>query len=77
MFIQRYLDEHHISPFIREIQTGCQISSYKSTIDRLNALEHKGYLKRLPNKHRGIAVAIRWEEVEQPVPVHIEQGAAI
>jgi SOS-response transcriptional repressor LexA len=39
---------------IREIQLGCQIASYKSALDRLNALERKGFIKRTPNKHRGI-----------------------
>jgi hypothetical protein len=34
----------------------CQINSYKSIVDRLNALERKGYIKRVANKHRGIRV---------------------
>ena len=55
-FIQRYIEEHRRSPFIREIQLGCQIASYKSAIDRLNALERKGFIKRTPNKHRGIRI---------------------
>lgn len=58
-FIERYMAEHHSAPLIREIQLGCQIVSYKSAIDRLNALEHKGYLKRRPNKHRGIRIVRR------------------
>ena len=58
-FIQRYLSEHRRSPLIREIQLGCQIASYKSVIDRLNALEHKGFIKRVPNKHRGIKLVQR------------------
>ena len=53
-FIQRYFTEHRRSPLIREVQLGCNILSYKSAIDRLNALEHKGLIRRLPNKHRGI-----------------------
>jgi repressor LexA len=59
-FIQRYVEEHRQSPLIREIQRGCQIVSYKSVIDRLNSLEHKGWIKRAPNKHRGIRL------VQQP-----------
>ena len=58
-FIQRYHSEHRRSPFIREIQLGCQIASYKSAVDRLNALERKGYIKRVPNKHRGIKLVKR------------------
>ena len=53
-FIRRYLMDHQRSPLIREIQTGCRIASYKSVVDRLSALEHKGYIARVPNKHRGI-----------------------
>ena len=58
-FIQRYLAEHRMSPLIREIQYGCQIASYKSALDRLNALERKGFIRRAPNKHRGIKLARR------------------
>jgi len=58
-FIQRYIGEHRISPLIREIQAGCQIVSYKSTLDRLNALERKGLIRRAPNKHRGIKLIRR------------------
>ena len=53
-FLSRYFNEYGRSPLIREIQSGCQISSYKSALDRLNALERKGLIRRAPNKHRGI-----------------------
>ena len=65
-FIQRYLAEYRQSPFIREIQAGCQIASYKSTIDRLNALERKGFIKRAPNKHRGIMLHRKALELLKP-----------
>lgn len=68
-FIERFFDEHRRSPLIREIQTACQIASYKSAIDRLNALEHKGFIKRIPNKHRGIRLARRSLEP------HVKSGA--
>ena len=55
-FIQRYVAEHKKAPLIREIQEGCSITSYKSAVDRLNALERKGLIGRRPNKHRGIRV---------------------
>mgnify|MGYP001566723550 FL=1 len=63
-FIQRYVAEQHRSPLIREIQTGCQIASYKSALDRLNAIERKGLIKRAPNKHRGIKVLRRAAELQ-------------
>ena len=58
-FIEQYIGEHRFAPLIREIQAGCQITSYKSAIDRLNALERKGLIRRLSNKHRGIRLVKR------------------
>ena len=67
-FLQRYLSEHHRAPFIWEIQAECQIVSYKSAVDRLNALERKGLIKRIPNKHRGIKLIKRTLADVQPQP---------
>ena len=53
-FIRAYMVRHSKSPYIREIQKACNINSYKVTIDRLSALEKKGYIKRRLNKHRSI-----------------------
>ena len=63
-FIERYITDRRVAPLIREVQSGCQIASYKSAIDRLNAIERKGFIKRLPNKHRGIKLVRR----AQPSP---------
>ena len=74
-FIQRYFGEHRRSPFIREIQLGCQILSYKSALDRLNALERKGFIKRLANKHRGIRIVRRAAlQVKPGEPVFVDGG---
>lgn len=72
-FIQRYFDEHRQSPFIREIQAGCQIASYKSALDRLNALERKGFIKRAANKHRGIKVLRRAPEMASAAQAILEE----
>ena len=53
-FIKQYFDAHQRSPLIREIQEGCHIISYKSVVDKLLALEKKGFIERRANKHRGI-----------------------
>ncbi len=80
-FVQRYLAEHRKSPFIREIQLACQIASYKSALDRLNALERKGFIKRAPNKHRGIRLMRREPspkpEVQQPSLEGAGEGVAV
>lgn len=58
-FIKAYLSRYERGPYIHEIQTACNIRSYKSAVDRLVALERKGFIKRLPNKHRGITLVDR------------------
>lgn len=55
-FIRSYIEENRCSPLIREIQQGCEINSYKSAIDRLTAIERKGFIRRTPNKHRSIKI---------------------
>lgn len=55
-YIKSYMEKNNISPFIREIQEGCGIVSYKAAVDKLLVLEKKGFIKRELNKHRGIKV---------------------
>jgi repressor LexA len=64
-FVQRYFAANDASPLIREIQEGCRIGSYKSVLDRLNALERKGMIRRRPNKHRGIKLV---RQAGEPAP---------
>ncbi len=66
LFLQRYFSEHKRSPLIREVQFGCNITSYKSALDRLNALERKGLIRRATNKHRGIKLVRRALETLVP-----------
>lgn len=58
-FIKAYIQKNNRSPYIREIQEGCGIISYKGAIDKLLALERKGYIQRKLNKHRSIEVTNR------------------
>ena len=55
-YIRIYIERNSISPYIREIQEGCNIRCYKTVVDKLLALEKKGYIKRSLNKHRSIAI---------------------
>ena len=75
-FIEQYVIEYRRSPFIREVQAGCQIASYKSVVDRLNALERKGYIKRAASKHRGIRVTRRAAEVQAVTAGQTEAAAS-
>ncbi|MEK6715179.1 MAG: hypothetical protein AABY43_03965 [Candidatus Omnitrophota bacterium] len=53
-FLKAYFVQNRRAPYLREIQEGCQIRSHKSVIDKLVALERKGYIRRKINKHRSI-----------------------
>lgn len=55
-YIKGYIEKNNIAPFIREIQKGCGMVSYKAAVDKLLVLEKKGFIKRELNKHRGISV---------------------
>ena len=55
-FIRAYIEKNNYPPYIREIQEGCKITSYKGAIDKLLALERKGYIHRKLNKHRSISL---------------------
>lgn len=55
-FTRAYILQNKKSPYIREIQEALGIASHKSVIDRLLALEKKGYIKRKLNKHRSIVL---------------------
>lgn len=55
-YIKGYIEGNNKSPFIREIQEGCRMNSYKAAVDKLLVLEKKGFIKRELNKHRGIKI---------------------
>ncbi len=55
-FVREYIITNKQSPYIREVQNGCGSLSYKAAVDKLVALERKGYIRRAPNKHRGIEI---------------------
>jgi len=57
LFTKDYIALNRRAPYLREIQEACGIKSHKSVIDRLTALERKGYIKRKINQHRGIRLA--------------------
>lgn len=58
-YVRSYINSNKHAPYIREIQDACHISSHKGVIDRLVALERKGYIKRKLNKHRSIKLNSR------------------
>lgn len=53
-FIAEFLDEYQFPPTIRDIQTGCDISSTSVVDYNLQILQREGYLRRFPEVSRGI-----------------------
>lgn len=54
LFIRQYISQNKHAPYLREIQQSCNVKSHKTVIDRLTALERKGYIKRKISQHRSI-----------------------
>ena len=61
LFIKGYIVKNKHAPYQHEIQRACNINSHKCVIDRLTALERKGYIKRKLNQHRSIKLVNRME----------------
>jgi repressor LexA len=53
-YIRRFLKDNSFPPTIRDIQTGCKISSTSVVDYNLNILERKGYIRRRSEVSRGI-----------------------
>lgn len=53
-FIQTFIDEHQYPPTVRDIQSGCSISSTSVVDYNLQKLQQNGLLRRFPEVSRGI-----------------------
>ena len=53
-FIKKFMGENQFPPTVRDIQSGCQISSTSVVDYNLHILQRHGYLRRLPEVSRGI-----------------------
>jgi repressor LexA len=58
-FIGRFFDERGYPPTIRDIQSGCKLSSTSVVDYNLNILEERGYLSRHADVSRGIRLLNR------------------
>lgn len=70
-FIDRFFTGKGYPPSIRDIQTGCKISSTSVVDYNLNILENRGYLQREADVSRGIKLLNRepTSELQVTVPV--------
>jgi repressor LexA len=53
-YIGEFLDDHQYPPTVRDIQSGCEISSTSVVDYNLQILQREGHLRRLPEVSRGI-----------------------
>ena len=58
-FIDSFLVEHSYPPTVRDIQSGCGLSSTSVVDYNLRALERQGYLRRSREISRGIEISRR------------------
>ena len=58
-FIDRFIDDRGYPPTVRDIQSGCGISSTSVVDYNLNILEKKGYIRRHREVSRGIELLTR------------------
>jgi len=70
-FIDRFLLDRGYPPSIRDIQTGCGISSTSVVDYNLNILESRGYISRRAEVSRGIRLLNRTPTSESLVPVPV------
>jgi repressor LexA len=70
-YIDRFLSDRGYPPSIRDIQTGCNISSTSVVDYNLNILESRGYLRRHADVSRGIKLLNKEPTAEMLVAVPV------
>jgi repressor LexA len=70
-FIERFSNDKGYPPSIRDIQTGCRISSTSVVDYNLNILETRGYLRRHAEVSRGIQLLNREKNNDSMVAIPI------
>jgi repressor LexA len=70
-YINRFLSEKGYPPSIRDIQSGCNISSTSVVDYNLKILEGHGYIRRHADVSRGIRLLNRETTVEIPIAVPV------
>jgi repressor LexA len=75
-FLHHFFHEQGYPPTIRDIQSGCQISSTSVVEYNLRILEREGHIRRAREISRGIELGVR-RVVRVPVVGHIAAGEPI
>ncbi|MDD4111318.1 MAG: hypothetical protein PHS54_07285, partial [Clostridia bacterium] len=64
-FITEYIDKNGFGPTLNEINQKLGMGSASAAYQHVDALERKGYLKKLPNKTRAIALNDDTDDVKE------------
>jgi repressor LexA len=70
-FLNRFITENGYPPAIRDIQSGCGISSTSVVDYNLNILEKEGYIRRQSEVSRGITMTNRAAGMENTLSVPV------
>ena len=70
-FISRFLVDKSYPPTVRDIQSGCDISSTSVVDYNLNILEREGYIRRYADVSRGIELLVQPPTSRALVPVPV------
>ena len=70
-FIRRFLKDNSFPPTVRDIQTGCKISSTSVVDYNLNILERKGYIRRHSEVSRGLELLKRGAPAETMLQIPV------
>ena len=70
-FINRFWEERRYPPTVRDIVSGCGISSTSVAVYNLNILEREGYIRRHSGISRGIELMSRYPSPEDSLNVPV------
>lgn len=62
-FIEGFVDQYGVAPSFSEIQTGMGLQSRSGVHKRLTLLEERGFIRRVPNRARGIEIVRRLSSI--------------
>ncbi|MDA0595891.1 MAG: transcriptional repressor LexA [Chloroflexi bacterium] len=68
-FIEEFIDEHDYPPSIRDIQTGCDITSTSVVSYNLDRLQEHGYLNRHSEVSRGLSLSNQRDAAPEPISI--------
>jgi SOS-response transcriptional repressor LexA len=57
-FIKKYIDENNMAPSYEEMKVGTGVSSKCLIFVKINQLQERGWIEKLPGKNRSIIIKV-------------------